>query len=215
MRNYLKFLKLYLYSPLTYPNIIWRKLDKKAKTILDVGCGDGSLMALLNKDKRFAVTGIDAYQPWLKKAKETGVYQKLVLGDARELRFPKNSFDIVLCSQLLEYLNKKEGEKLISNLEKVAKKQVILGLPVGRYVQHGAEGNPFQVTKSTWRVEELRNRGYEVYGQGLFIVYGQQKLADTLPKVFRPVLFVFSYLFSPISYIFPRLAVHMICVKNL
>lgn len=213
MRRYVQFLKFYL--PLTYTNIIWQKLDKRAKTILDLGCGDGFLMRMLNRDKRFKATGIDAFKPFLEKAKKTRAYHKLILSDVRKMKFSRKSFDVVFCSQLLEYLSKKEGEKLISDIERVAKKQVILGLPVGRYIQHGAEGNPFQTTKSIWQVEELRNRGYQVFGQGSLMIYGQEKLIYILPGVFKPLLFVFSYLFSPVWYLFPQLAMHMICVKDL
>lgn len=213
MRDYIKFLKLYL--PLTYPNIIWQKLNKKAKTVLDVGCGDGSLMSLFNRDKRFEVTGIDGYPPCLKMAKKIRVYNKLVLGDIRKISFKKDSFDIVLCSQVIEQLKKEEGKKLIDDLEKIARKQVIFGLPIHECPQQTYEGNPFETFKSLWTITEFKNRGYKVYGQGSLLVYGEHGLADSLPKMLRPAIFAFSYFLSPVWYAFPKLAAHLVCVKNL
>lgn len=216
MRDYLGLLKFYL--PLTYPNIIWQKLNKKAKTILDVGCGNGSLMVFLNKDKRFAVTGIDAYQPYLKKAEKTGVYQKLVLGDIRKLSFRQNSFDIVFCSQVIEHLKKKEGERLIDDLEKIAKKQMIISTTVGffPFEPFGEnDENPLQTHKSGWQPEEFEKRGYKIYGQGAGFVYGSKRMTKFLPKFFYPLAFGLSYFLSPVFYLYPNLAAYMICVKDL
>ena len=189
--GFLKYWQLDL--PLTYLNIIWRKLDKKAKTILDVGCGDGSLMALLNYGRRFKVTGVDLYKPYLEKAKKTKVYKKVVLEDVRKLDFGDKSFDIVFCSQVIEHLTKEEGERLIENLEKIAKKQVIITTTVGFFPYdhfEGKDGNPFQTHKSRWQPEEFK-------------------------ESLHPPIFFLSYLFSPLFYLFPKLAAYMICVKNL
>ena len=189
--GFLKYWQLDL--PLTYLNIIWRKLDKKAKTILDVGCGDGSLMALLNYGRRFKVTGVDLYKPYLEKAKKTKVYKKVVLEDVRKLDFGDKSFDIVFCSQVIEHLTKEEGERLIENLEKIAKKQVIITTTVGFFPYDPFEGkdeNPFQTHKSRWQPEEFK-------------------------ESLHPPIFFLSYLFSPLFYLFPKLAAYMICVKNL
>ena len=216
MRRYVQFLKFYL--PLTYPNIIWGKMDKNATTVLDVGCGDGSFMALLNKDKKFEVTGIDAYKSYLAKAKKTGVYKKLILGDVRKLPFKEKSFDIVLCSQVIEHLKKEEGEELIRDLEKTAKRQVIVATTVGFFPYEPFEGkdeNPLQVHQSGWEPKEFEKRGYKVYGQGAGFVYGRKRIVRPLPQLLQIPFFGLSYCLSPLFYFFPKHAAHMICVKNL
>jgi len=212
----LKYWRLYL--PFTYPNIIWQKMDKMAKTILDVGCGDGSFIALLNKDKKFEVIGIDAYKPYLAKAKKTGVYKKLILGDVRKLPFKEKSFDIVLCSQVIEHLKKEEGEELIRDLEKTAKRQVIVATTVGFFPYEPFEGkdeNPLQVHQSGWEPKEFEKRGYKVYGQGAGFVYGRKRIVRPLPQLLQIPFFGLSYCLSPLFYFFPKHAAHMICVKNL
>jgi len=212
----LKYWRLYL--PFTYPNIIWQKMDKMAKTILDVGCGDGSFIALLNKDKKFKVIGIDAYKPYLAKAKKTGVYKKLILGDVRKLPFKEKSFDIVLCSQVIEHLKKEEGEELIRDLEKTAKRQVIVATTVGFFPYEPFEGkdeNPLQVHQSGWEPKEFEKRGYKVYGQGAGFVYGRKRIVRPLPQLLQIPFFGLSYCLSPLFYFFPKHAAHMICVKNL
>jgi len=212
----LKYWRLYL--PFTYPNIIWQKMDKMAKTILDVGCGDGSFIALLNKDKKFEVIGIDAYKPYLAKAKKTGVYKKLILGDVRKLPFKEKSFDIVLCSQVIEHLKKEEGEELIRDLEKTAKRQVIVATTVGFFPYEPFEGkdeNPLQVHQSGWEPKEFEKRGYKVYGQGAGFVYGRKRIVRPLPQLLQIPFFGLSYCLSPLFYFSPKHAAYMICVKNL
>ena len=193
-------------------------MDKMAKTILDVGCGDGSFIALLNKDKKFEVIGIDAYKPYLAKAKKTGVYKKLILGDVRKLPFKEKSFDIVLCSQVIEHLKKEEGEELIRDLEKTAKRQVIVATTVGFFPYEPFEGkdeNPLQVHQSGWEPKEFEKRGYKVYGQGAGFVYGRKRIVRPLPQLLQIPFFGLSYCLSPLFYFFPKHAAHMICVKNL
>lgn len=203
--------------PLTYPNIIWRKLDKKAKTMLDVGCCKGKLMAILNQDKTFAVAGIDIYGPYLKEAEKTGVYQTVRCEDARKIRFKDKSFDIAFCSQVLEHLKKEDGEKLIDLLEGVAKTQVVIATTVGFLGSPPFEiedGNPYLGHKSGWQPEEFERRGYRVYGQGAGFVYGEKGITKLLPRFLHPLALGLAYLFSPLVYFFPQLACIMICVKT-
>lgn len=215
----MKFLKNWrLCLPFTYSNIIWKKLDKQAKTILDVGCGDGSFMALVDQGKKLEVTGIDAYKPYLKKAEKTGAYKELAFGDIRKLPFLEKSFDVVLCSQVIEHLEKKEGEKLIDDLEKIAKSQVVIATTVGFFPYEpfeGKDGNPFQVHQSGWEPTEFKKRGYKVYGQGAGFVYGKTRVTKYLPKLLSSLGFGLSYLLSPLLYLFPPWAAYMICVKKI
>ena len=48
-------------------------------TILDLGCGDGSLMELLSKGKRWQTTGIDIYQKAIETARKRKIYHKLII----------------------------------------------------------------------------------------------------------------------------------------
>lgn len=203
--------------PYTYDWIIKNSLDKKAKTILDVGCGRGELMSFLNTEKKYDITGVDLYKDSLDEARLTGAYKTLKKMDVRKLRFREQSFDIVICSMTLEHLTRKEGNILMQYIERIAKKQVIITTTVGFFPFDPLEGedeNPYQVHKSGWFVEEFRKRGYNVYGQGADFVYGKRRPLVLLNSPMRYVLFGLSYILSPVWYRFATLASYMICVKN-
>ncbi len=193
-----------------------RRLFSDSVTILDVGCGDGAQMAAINFDKKYKVTGVDLYKPYLKKAEKTGLYSTLTYGDVRKLKYKKNSFDIVFSSQVVEHLEKEESLQLIEEMERIAKKKVIIGTTNGFFPFDPLEGkdkNPLQVHKSGWGVLEMSRLGYSVFGQGLGLVYKPWGLAHKIPQL-NTLWFGLSYVFSPITYIFPYISAYIIVVKN-
>ena len=70
--------------------------------VLDVGCGDGSLMDLLAKDKNIEVRGLELDQSNVQKCIVKGL--PVIQGDAEtELyQFPPQSVDYVILSQTLQ-----------------------------------------------------------------------------------------------------------------
>lgn len=200
--------------PFSYSWIIRHHLGN-AKKVLDVGCGEGWLMSQINDDKKYQVTGIDLYKPYLKQAKVYGVYKKLIYGDIRKLKIPPNSYDTVMSSQVVEHLEKKEALKLIKAMEKIAKKKIIIGTTNGYFPYDpygGHDDNPLQVHKSGWDIKELEDLGYKVYGQGISFIYKPGGLAYTVPFL-GIVLFTFSYFLSPLTYLFPKMSAYIIAVK--
>lgn len=202
--------------PFTYLNLVRHLLDKKGRSILDVGCGQGDIMRIINKNRKFFVVGVDGFLSYLKVCKGRKVYNELLLSDVRFLPLRERSFDIVFCSQVIEHLSKKEGLRLIENLEEIARRQVIIATPVGFASPPHFDENPLQEHKSFWQPDEFKKRGYRVIGQGLHFVYGEKRPVYTLRySLFRYILYLLSYLSGPIIYFLPGRAAHMICVKNL
>ena len=70
--------------------------------VLDVGCGDGSLMSLLRKDKNIEVRGLELNQNNVQQCIHKGL--PVIQGNAEtELhQFPNQSFDYVILSQTLQ-----------------------------------------------------------------------------------------------------------------
>lgn len=204
-----------VFFPFTSPWIIRYHLGE-VKTVLDVGCGDGSLMLKVNGDKKYDVTGIDLYTPYLKLAKESGVYRKVVRSDIRKIKFRDRSFDVVLASQIIEHLNKKDGLNLIKKLEKISKYKVILTTPKG-FVKYDPfeviDDNKLQEHKSGWEIEELKNLGYKVFGQGSGLIYSPNGLLYKFRNL-KDILVIISYFLSPISYFFPKTSASLTAVKK-
>ncbi|RXI98071.1 class I SAM-dependent methyltransferase [Anaerobacillus alkaliphilus] len=76
------------------------------KSVLDVGCGTGRLL-LRGAKESMHVTGIDLSSEMIKASTQTFLFHELghkgtfLVGDAYELPFPNNQFDIVLSTCVL------------------------------------------------------------------------------------------------------------------
>jgi len=76
------------------------------RDLLEVGCAEGHYLKFIANTKdsqNLYWVGLDIAKNYLIKAKKRGC-NSLILGDAHNLPFRENSFDLVLCSELLEHL---------------------------------------------------------------------------------------------------------------
>ena len=209
------FAPIYAILPFTHYGLIMGLVRGHGKTILDVGCADGAFMEFIinNSKEKIIPTGIDVFSPYLEKAKGRKIYKRLIRKDIKSLDKSIGRFDVVLCSQVIEHLTKKEGLKLINNLEKIAKRRIIFIIPVGGLPQDPYDGNPYQRHKSAWYPRDFKEKGYKVWGQGLRLLYGYGNRVKKLGP--------FSYVFSLVSFIFwpvlnlkPEWAIYMFCWKD-
>ena len=94
--------------------------------VLDVGCGDGSLMSLLIKEKNIQARGLELVEENVKKCIYKGL--SVIEGNAEtELhQFPNQSFDFVILSQTLQAFY--NPEKVLKDLLRVGK-SVIISIP--------------------------------------------------------------------------------------
>ena len=94
--------------------------------VLDVGCGDGSLMNLLVKEKNIEVRGLELEKQNVQKCIYKGL--PVIQGNAEtELhQFPTQSFDYVILSQTLQAFY--NPEKVLKELLRIGK-SVIVSIP--------------------------------------------------------------------------------------
>ena len=90
------------------------KLENDSK-ILDIGCGTGKYTNLLTKEG-MDVIGVDISSSAIEIAKKSYPKSKFKVGDATNLDFPKNNFDVILCSGFSAF-NEKELSRLTSFIE--------------------------------------------------------------------------------------------------
>jgi len=161
---------------------------KDCKTILDIGCGDNSPLRLLNN--KYQMTGVDGYKKALLESKKKKIHNDYIQLDITKLSrsFKNKSYDAVIALDVIEHLPKKEGDKLLMDMEKIARKVVILNTPNGFTKQHN-KANDLQEHLSGWTSEDFKKAGYKVRG-----LYGYKPIytflrADDAGCRFQPRLF--------------------------
>lgn len=103
-------------------------LPKDVKSVLDVGCGDGHITNHLPNELH--VMGVDISEEALKHVK-----REKVIGSIDKLPFPDNSFDLVMINDVLEHLPEDIHVKGLSELQRVAKKYILITVPHNEQIQ--------------------------------------------------------------------------------
>lgn len=99
------------------------------QSVLDAGCGEGFVTRFLaqqNPDLR--LTGMDLSPDAVAYAQEHfGDLATFRTGSLYKLPFSDNSFDVVLCSEVLEHLD--DTDRAIAELKRVARRHVLITVP--------------------------------------------------------------------------------------
>ncbi len=124
--------------------------------ILDLGCGDGALMAQL-VEAGAHVTGVDASKDLLAAAKKRGLDVQLMDGEALEF---ENRFDAVFSNAALHWMV--NGRNVIGGVHKALK-------PGGRFVgEFGGHGNVAAIVTAMRAVAERRGGDVALAGPWFF-----------------------------------------------
>ena len=99
------------------------KIVKPNTSILDLGCSEGLTAAVVFNRK--LDIGLDNHKYFVKLAIDSGVYKKVILGDARKIPLSNKSVDLVFSNCVIEHI---EGiDKVFSEVYRVLK-------PGGKFV---------------------------------------------------------------------------------
>ncbi|MEK7060896.1 MAG: methyltransferase domain-containing protein [Patescibacteria group bacterium] len=93
-------------------------VDIEPNNILDVGCASGWFLSEISLVyPKAKCTGVDVYKKAIDYGKKTYKKLKLVQADAHNLPFKKNSFDLVICTEVLEHVV--DPEKVLGEIKRV------------------------------------------------------------------------------------------------
>jgi SAM-dependent methyltransferase len=182
--------------------------------ILDVGCGENSPLARFERRPGYAV-GIDIFPRALDRARAARTHDELRRMNVLDIErtFEPGSFEACVAFDLLEHLPEDDGRRVLSMMERVASRRVVIFTPNGFLPQEATEGNPFQVHRSGWSAARLAEAGYRVYGaNGLRWLRGHKGSMRFRP---RRAWGVASDLSQPLVARRPSLAFHLLAVKDL
>ena len=127
--------RLYGYGGYNYHPRFWQetvkrfsefyKLDKSA-SILDVGCGKGFMLHDFQEfSSAYTVAGIDVSKYAIENAMDS-VKKNVKIGDAKEIPFEDNSFDLVISINTIHNLELEDCKQSIREIERVSKKHAFV-----------------------------------------------------------------------------------------
>lgn len=96
-------------------------LQNKSGSLLDLGCGNGWFTAMLAKNDKMEVLGMDINLKELKQAARVFHLANLnfVYGDIFQTQFPENTFDFIIINAVIQYF--KNLDSLINRLFAILK----------------------------------------------------------------------------------------------
>jgi SAM-dependent methyltransferase len=156
---------------------------KDCNSVLDIGCGDSSPLRFI-KRKKYSV-GVDGDEKAIQKSRAHNIHDEYVLTDIRLVKkvFKKKTFDAVIALDVIEHLNKYDGQVLLKDLELLATKKIIVFTPNG-YISQVDEENRLQRHLSGWNVHDFSAEGYKISG-----MYGWKSFRGEHADLKRPKIF--------------------------
>ncbi len=165
--------------------------------VLDVGSGPGFLARII-KDKVGAqglVHGVDVSEFMLniaqsKSDEKDGI--KFSYGDATDLQFPDESFDAIICTQVLEYLN--DVDKALKEFNRVVRKGgkvALLDTDWDSIVWHSSNPERMRQVLKIWEAHasdpflprtlspRMERAGLQVTAQKIFTIYNPHYNEET------------------------------------
>ncbi|MCL5113845.1 MAG: methyltransferase domain-containing protein [Patescibacteria group bacterium] len=102
--------------------------DLKTDSILDVGCGEGfTLNRLRDNGIGKKLKGLESSKDTIELGRKTYPDIEITQGSIYELPYKDNSFDLVLCTEVLEHLE--DPKKALKELARVSKKYLLISVP--------------------------------------------------------------------------------------
>ena len=109
---------------------IFEFIPSDVKTIIDIGCGDGTITNELAK--KYKVSGVDRSANALKFVTTTKI-----LSSSEKIDILDESFDMVFSSELLEHLEDKVFYATMNEMKRISRKYVYLTVPNNETVEKG------------------------------------------------------------------------------
>lgn len=117
-------------------------------SILDVGCGEGFTLDRLYKEKiGKTYEGIEYDEAAVEHAKKMNSKVIIKQGDIYKLPYKNDSFDLVVCTEVLEHLE--NPKKAYRELLRVSRKYVLISVP----------NEPFFTIQRIGRLQNVRHLG--------------------------------------------------------
>lgn len=144
-------------------------LENQPQSILDIGVGFGKWGFLAReytdiwhskiqqKQWTTIIHGIEVFEPYISPAARY-IYDDIFIGEATQVIKKLAHYDLIICTAMLEHLEKKQGLMFVQDCKKLAS-VCFFTLPVEPGRRSGKHGNKYQAHVSTWTRKELEQFG--------------------------------------------------------
>jgi len=151
-----------------YKTLLEEARSVHPKHILDVGCGEGFTLEKLHaNDIGEELVGIDFLETAIAIGKKEHPYLDLRQGNIYDIPFDSNSFDLVICSEVLEHLE--DPVRALDELHRVANTYVLLSVP----------NEPFFLLSNFLRGKNLKRFGNDIEHINHWSISGFEKFVRT------------------------------------
>jgi ubiquinone/menaquinone biosynthesis C-methylase UbiE len=141
-------------------------------SVLDIPVGTGRFLRFY-QEIGLSVIGMDVSEDMLKQADAKRTDAELVIGSILEIDLATDSVDTAVCVRLLNLLSEDEMKQALSELQRVARDQIIITLRSGQEITKNKNGRSqtqdhraFLDVLDGWRILEsihLGKRGYHMH----------------------------------------------------
>jgi ubiquinone/menaquinone biosynthesis C-methylase UbiE len=196
---------------------LFELLEGEGRQVLDVGCGPGVLVPDM-LSRGFEFWGVDAAPNMIEECyKSFGdvVQAHFSLGNAVEIEFPPESFDVVICSGVIDHI--RDYERAISEMLRVVRKDGTLLVAFPNLFSPWAWWRNFVFYPALRVVRPLYfgllNRPQPPALSSLATMHSQRGVSKLIERnggeVCKVAYYNFNLLLSPLDELFPRTAVRL------
>lgn len=148
-----------------YKNLVELAKPLNPNNVLDAGCGEGFSMNTLYINKvGKKIQGVDDSMDALTLGKKIFPYLSFKKGNIYNLPYKDNSFDLVICTEVLEHF--KDPHKVLFEILRIARKNIIVSVPNEPFftIQRFLRGkNIFRLGSHPQHIQHWSSKSFKEY----------------------------------------------------
>ncbi|MDO5520576.1 MAG: class I SAM-dependent methyltransferase [bacterium] len=140
-----------------YPELVERILEQNPKCVLDLGCGNGNVLAELISHKEIALYGADLSNNMIEEAKRRVPNGSFCVANAEKLPYEDNTFDVIVCNASFHHYT--NPVRVVEEMKRVLKKDgtLILGDPTAP--------SSLYLKVLNWTLKWMKSGDYHIYSK--------------------------------------------------